>query len=49
MPTESGSVLFQFIFTVVMDVVTEEVTNEGRALINADDLVLICKTKDEAK
>ena len=32
-----------------MDVVTEEVAREGRALMNADDLVLICKTKEEAR
>ena len=28
-----GSVLLPFIFTVVMDVVTEEVANEGHALM----------------
>ena len=32
-----------------MDVVTEEVANEGCALMYADDLVLICETKEEAK
>ena len=37
-----------FIFTVVMDVVTEEVANEGCALMYAADLVLICRTKEEA-
>ena len=36
-----GSVLSPFIFAVVMDVVTEEVVNEGHALMYADDLVLI--------
>ena len=30
-----------------MDVVTEEVAKEGRALIYADDLVLICETNEE--
>ena len=43
-----GSVLLPFIFAVVMDVVTE-VVNEGRALMYADDLVLICETKEEAR
>ena len=38
-----------FIFAVVMDVVTEEVANEEHALMYADDLVLICKTKEEAR
>ena len=42
------SILSPFIFAVVMDVVTKEVVNEGRALMYADDLVLICKTKEEA-
>ena len=37
------------IFDVVMDVVTEEVVREGRALMYADDLVLICETKEEAR
>ena len=32
-----------------MDVVTEEVAKEGRALMYADDLVLICETKEEAR
>ena len=32
-----------------MDVVTQEVANEGHALMYADDLVLICKTKEEAR
>ena len=44
-----GSVILPFIFAVVMDVVTEEVTNEGRALMYADDLVLICETKEAAR
>ena len=39
-----GSVLSLFMFAEVMDVVTEEVTKEGHALMYADDLVLICKT-----
>ena len=30
-----GSILLSFIFAVVMDVVTEEVTKEGRALMYA--------------
>ena len=41
-----GSVLLPFTFAVVMDVVTEEVSNEVRALMYADDLVLICKIKE---
>ena len=41
-----GSILSSLIFAVVMDVVTEEVAKEGRALMYADDLVLICETKD---
>ena len=44
-----GSVLSPFIFAVVMNVVTEEVVNEGRALMHADDLVLICETKEVAR
>ena len=32
-----------------MDVVTEEVAQEGHALMYADDLVLICETKEEAR
>ena len=44
-----GSVLSSFIFAVVMDVVTEEVANKGCALMYADDLELICKTKEEAR
>ena len=32
-----------------MDVVTEEVAKEGCALMNADGLVLICNTKEEAR
>ena len=31
-----------------MDVVTEEVANDGRALMYADDL-LICETKEKAR
>ena len=37
------------ILAVVMDVVTEEVAKEGRALMYADDLVLICEIKEEAR
>ena len=44
-----GSILSPFIFAVVTDVVTEEVANEGCALMYADDLVLICETKEEAR
>ena len=40
-----GSVLSPFIFAVVMDVVTDEGAKEGRALMYADDLVLICETR----
>ena len=43
------SVLSPSIFAVVMDVVTEEVANEGHALTYADDLVLICGTMEEAR
>ena len=43
------SILPLFIFAVVMNVVTEEVANEGRTLMYADDLVLICKTKEEIR
>ena len=43
-----GSVLSPFIFVVVMDVLTEEVANDGRAVMYADDLELICKSKKEA-
>ena len=32
-----------------MDVVTGEVAKEGCALMYADDLVLICETKEEAR
>ena len=32
-----------------MDVVTEEVANEELALTYADDLVLICETKQKAR
>ena len=44
-----GSVLSLFIFAVVMDVVTGKVANERHALMYADDLVLICETKEEAR
>ena len=44
-----GSIHLLFIFAVVMDVGTEEVAKEGRALMYADDLVLICETKEEAR
>ena len=44
-----GSILSSLIFAVVMDVVTEEVAEEGRALMYADDLVLIRETKEEAR
>ena len=44
-----GSVLSPFIFAVVMDVVREEVANEESALMYADDLVLICGTKEEGR
>ena len=44
-----GSILSLFIFAVMMDMVTEEVAKEGRALMYADDLVLICETKEEAR
>ena len=44
-----GSILSLLIFAVVMDVVTEEVAKEGRALMYADDLVLIFETKEEAR
>ena len=37
----SVSGFFTFIFAVMMDVVTEEVVNEGRALMCPVDLVLI--------
>ena len=43
------SILSLLIFAVVMDVVTEEVAKEGHALMYADDLVLICETKEEAR
>ena len=39
-----GSILSPLIF----DVVIEEVARDGRALMYADDLVLICETKEEA-
>ena len=44
-----GSVLSSFIFAVVMDVVAEEVAIKGRTVMYADDLVLICKTKEEIR
>ena len=40
-----GSILSPLIF----DVVTEEVAKKGHALMYADDLVLICETKEEAR
>ena len=40
-----GSILLPLIFAVVM----EEVAKEGHALMYADDLVLICETKGEAR
>ena len=43
------SILSPFIFAVVMDVVTEEVVEKGCALMYADDLVLICEAKEEAR
>ena len=44
-----GSILSPFIFAVVMDVVTEEVAKKGHTLMYADDLVLICERKEEAR
>ena len=44
-----GSILSPLIFAVVMDVGTEEVAKEGCALMYADELVLICETKEEAR
>ena len=44
-----GSILSPVIFAVVMDVVTEGVAKEGHALMYADDLEMICETKDEAR
>ena len=45
-----GSTLSLLIFAVVTkDVVTEEVAKERRALMYADDLVLLCETKDKAR
>ena len=43
------SVLSLFIFAVMMDVVTEEVANEEHAPMYADDLVLICETKEKTR
>ena len=40
MGIHQGSALLPFIFAVVMDVVTEDVAKEGRALMYADDLVI---------
>ena len=34
-----GSILLSFIFSVVMDVVTGEVTKEGHALMYADEMI----------
>ena len=45
MGIHQGSILSPLIFDVVMDVVTEEVAREGRALMYADDLVLNCETR----
>ena len=44
-----GSVLSPFTFAVMVKVVTKVVVNEGHALMYADDLVLICKKKEEAR
>ena len=44
-----GSILLPFIFAVVMDVVTEKVAKEGHVLMYADDLMLICETKEKAR
>ena len=44
-----GSILLLFFFDVVMDMVIEEVAKEERTLMYADDLVLICETKEEAR
>ena len=44
-----GSILSPLIFAVVMDVVTEKLAKDGHALMYADDLVLICETKEEAR
>ena len=44
-----GSILSPLIFAMVMDVVTEEVAKEGRALVYAYHLVLICETKEEVR
>ena len=44
-----GSILSPLIFAVVMDVVIEEMAKEGHTLMYADDLVLICEAKDEAR
>ena len=49
MGIHQGSILSPFIFAAVKDVVTEEVAKEGHALMYADDLVLICETKEEAR
>ena len=46
---QQGSILLPFIFAVVMDVVTRDVATEGCALMYADDLVLICETKEKAR
>ena len=39
----------QFSFDVVMDVVTEVVAKKGCAVMYADDILLICETKGEAR
>ena len=49
MGIHQGSILLPFIFAVVMDVGTGVVVKEGHALLYADDLVMICETKEEAR
>ena len=44
-----GSVLSPLLFAILMDVLTEEVAKVGKAQMFADDLVLACETKEEAK
>ena len=44
-----GPDLSPFIFAVVMDVVTEKVAKEGSALMYANDLMLVCETKEETR
>jgi hypothetical protein len=43
-----GSVLSPLLFAIVIDVVTEEVSKVGRSQLFADDLVLVCETREEA-